>query len=53
MNECWVNLIGVWIFSDSIYSLILYKNRDDQEFWRDHSIRIVRLILSAILVIFG
>jgi len=47
---CWVKCIGVWLLSDSIYSLILHWK---ETFWKDHSIRIVRLILSVILILYG
>lgn len=46
----WIKMIGVWIVSDSIYSLILHWK---ETFWKDHSIRILRLILAVCLIAWG
>lgn len=43
-------MIGVWLLSDSIYSLILHCK---ETFWKDHSIRILRAILAIGLIIYG
>jgi hypothetical protein len=50
--------IGTWIFSDGIYSWILYHNADSyngkhQTFLRDHFIRLIRIILAIVLIIMG
>jgi len=50
--DCWVKLIGMWLLSDSVYSLILYIPKGEP-FWKCHSIRILRLILSVALVLWG
>jgi len=48
----------VWILSDGVYSWTLYLNAPSYEglskqtFWRDHWVRLVRIIVSvAVLVI--
>ena len=53
-----VGLIGVWLFSDSMFSLLIYSDKRDarsagQSFWRDHWIRVVRLALSLVLILIG
>ncbi len=43
---------GTWLLSDGIYSWILYHkaisyNGEHQNFWRDHWIRLVRIVLAC------
>ena len=45
-------LIGMWIFSDALYSLILYKDKGEP-FWKCHSIRFIRLVLGIVLIVIG
>jgi hypothetical protein len=47
-----VGLIGMWLLSDALYSLILYKDKGEP-FWRCHSIRVVRGVLSLTLIVIG
>jgi len=51
-------LIGMWLFSDAVYSTVLYLNAPGYEgkkqTWkRDHSIRIVRGVLGIALMYIG
>jgi len=54
----WLGVIGAWIFSDGLYSLILYLSADGhngrkQTWARDHWLRVVRMTLGVTLVIMG
>ncbi|KKL96444.1 hypothetical protein LCGC14_1844370 [marine sediment metagenome] len=52
-------LIGMWIFSDAVYSTILYLNspsydgKTKQTWKKDHSIRVVRGVLAIALMVMG
>jgi len=52
-------LIGCWLLSDAIYSWSLYLNAPSYEgspkqtFKKDHWVRLLRGILSVILIIIG
>jgi hypothetical protein len=53
MNHNYIlGLIGTWIVSDSLYSLILYKDKGES-FWKCHSIRVVRLLCGMVLIVMG
>ena len=45
--------IGVWLFSDSLYSLLIYLGRPEEKWWKNHSIRVIRLVLGIAIVIIG
>ena len=47
-----LGLMGMWLFSDAIYSLILYKDKGEP-FWKCHSIRFIRLILAVGIMLIG
>lgn len=54
----WIGLIGMWIFSDSIYSLMLYLsapgyNVKNQTWARDHWVRAVRAVCGLALIVMG
>ena len=48
----WLGVIGIWVFSDGWYSLVLYRDKGEP-FLRCHSIRVIRMALGLILVIMG
>lgn len=53
-----VGLIGVWIFSDAVYSYVLYAHsqswRGDRQSWvKDHWVRAVRALLGIALIVMG
>ena len=45
-------LIGMWIFSDAWYSLVLYSSKNEP-FWKCHSIRVIRLLCGITLIVLG
>lgn len=47
-----LGLIGMWLFSDAWYSLVLYKDKGEP-FWKCHSIRIIRGILGIAVIVIG
>ena len=53
MISYWLSLIGCWLFCDSIISLTLYIGKPDEQWIKNHSIRLIRGILSIILMYFG
>lgn len=54
-----LGLIGTWLLTDGIYSWILYLNAPSyegskrQSFLRDHWIRMVRIILAVLIILYG
>lgn len=54
-----LGLIGTWLLSDALYSIILYANapsydgKTKQTFKRDHWIRVVRAICAIGIIIIG
>jgi negative regulator of sigma E activity len=57
MSYC-IGLIGMWIFSDGLYSLALYLNAEsyngNKQTWRrDHWVRAVRMVFGVILIVMG
>ncbi len=54
-----VGLAGMWLFSDAVYSILLYltapgyDGKPKQTWARDHSIRVIRGLLAIILVVIG
>jgi len=47
-----IGLIGLWIFSDAWYSLVLYSGKNEP-FWKCHSIRVIRGLLGIALIVIG
>ena len=50
--------IGVWILSDGIYSWSLYRHAESyggkkQTFWKDHWLRLVRILCSVTVIVIG
>jgi len=41
-----MGLGGLWLLSDCFYSLILYHDKPDEKWWRNHSIRVIRGIIG-------
>lgn len=54
-----LGLLGMWVISDGILSWTLYLNAPSYEgsvkqtFWRDHWIRLTRIICGVIIIYFG
>ena len=54
-----IGLGGMWIMSDGIYSWSLYKNASTygsnckQTFWRDHWVRLARILWGIFFMIAG
>lgn len=46
-------VMGAWLLSDSIWSIFYYLGRENETFWRNHSVRIVRGFLAIILIVIG
>lgn len=59
MSNYIVGLIGMWIFSDGIYSWTLYVNapsyqgNSKQTFKADHWVRLVRILCGIALMVIG
>ena len=52
----WLGVIGTWILADGFASLWAYsygKRAENQSWWTDHSLRILRMVLGIILIIIG
>lgn len=47
-----IGLIGMWLFADAWYSLVLYHDKHEP-FLRCHSIRVVRLVCGVTLMVLG
>jgi len=48
-----IGLLGMWTFADGVASLWAYLKKDDETFWRNHSLRVVRMLVGVALMIFG
>ncbi len=48
-----IGLIGMWLLSDSVWSICYYIDRKDETFWRNHIVRVVRMALAVTLMIIG
>lgn len=47
----WVLAIGVWVVADGVSSLYTYIGKDGQSWWKDHSLRILRMVVGIVLII--
>ena len=56
MNE-WLIIFGMWNLTDGWFSISLYwglkAGERQQTFWRDHYIRVIRIIIGLSLIIMG
>lgn len=48
-----VGLLAMWIFCDGIASLWAYWHDPKQTFWRDHFLRVVRMLIGIALMVLG
>jgi len=52
-----IGCIGVWFFSDGVYSIALYerwaKDKGVASWKYDHPIRIIRSVLGIVLIVIG
>ena len=53
MNPYIVGLIGIWLLCDGWFSLNLYVGKPKQSWLKDHSIRIIRMVIGIYLVAIG
>ena len=45
-----IKLMGMWIFADAWYSIHTYWGK---ETWKEQYIRVIRLVLSAYIIVVG
>ena len=48
-----LEIMGMWLFCDGLYSLLIYTKKEGQSWWRDHSFRIVRMAIGVVMMILG
>ena len=48
-----VGVAGMWLLSDSIWSITYYIGRTNETFWRNHIIRVVRGTIAVGLITAG
>lgn len=46
-----IKMLGVWLFSDAQVSLAMYLNKPGQTWLKDHSIRVIRMIIAIVLML--
>ena len=46
----WLKVIGLWLVLDGIISIGVYPK---QSWWREHSVRVVRILTGIALIIWG
>lgn len=51
-------ILATWLLSDGIYSWILYHHAPDykgttQTFWKDHWLRLVRILIGVGIMVIG
>ena len=52
----WLGVIGTWIVADGFASLWAYtygKRSEGQSWLKDHSLRILRMLLGIIIILIG
>ncbi len=55
LSPIWIAILGTWLVSDAIYSILLYLTADGhtgkaQTWRRDHWVRVVRGIIGLALI---
>lgn len=53
MNPTIIRMLGVYLVTDGWFSLNCYIGKAGQVWWRDHSIRIVRILIGITMMIWG
>lgn len=48
--NCWVKLIGVWLFADAWFSIHTYWGKENL---REQYIRVIRAICGIVLIVWG
>ena len=48
-----IKLLGMWFFCDAIFSLSLYIGKQDEKWLKNHLVRLIRLVASILLMIWG
>ncbi len=54
--DYWLGVIGTWIVADGVASLWTYTRADrksNQDWLRDHSFRLLRILLGVVIVAMG
>jgi len=51
-GHCWIKVMGMYVLCDGWGSLIAYV-KTDETWWRNHSVRIARMIVGLLLIICG
>ncbi len=55
LSPIWIAILGTWLFSDALYSILLYLSADGhsgkpQTWKRDHWVRVVRGVIGLALI---
>ena len=53
LTGCWVKLCGIWLFSDALFSLALYIGKPGELWFKNHGVRLLRLVIGVALVMYG
>lgn len=48
-----LGLLGMWLFCDGWFSLSIYVGIEDQDWFKDHLIRIIRCLIGIALMLIG
>jgi len=52
-GHCWIKLMGMWCLTDGWFSLSLYLKDPNQKWYKDHYIRVIRMIVGIALIVWG
>ena len=50
MTSYFTGLTGLWLLTDGLYSILTYPG---ENWWRNHSFRIIRMALGIVLIVMG
>ena len=53
MTSYWIGVIGAWVVADGFASLWAYAQKPKETFWRNHTLRILRILLGIVLIGLG
>ena len=48
-----LGILGTWLVADGIVSVVFYYGKTDETWIKNHSIRLIRLVIGISLIIIG
>ena len=48
-----LGILGTWLVADGIVSIVFYYGKNDETWIKNHSIRLIRIVIGILLIIIG